>query len=154
MQHWSGVSSALFLCVARTAFASPLNSFQPPQPSFAASGGELGAPFVVVDIATCATKCLADPNCISFNVLSGEASCGRVRECWNGNPSTCPSDLLLVCPNGTFSAVKFASYGDPTAASGECAFEKGKCDAENSSAVVAAACIGRSACVIPASAVD
>jgi len=49
-----------------------------------------------------------------------------------------------------FSGVTFASFGTPT---GSCAggFAKGACDAANSTAIVAAACVGQTSCTIDVS---
>eukprot|EP00971_Amphidinium_carterae_P242645 4817845-Amphidinium_carterae.1 len=56
---------------------SPLLSFLAPQTSTAASGGELGQPFIAANASACASKCLADSSCISFNTVerSGELLC-------------------------------------------------------------------------------
>jgi alpha-L-rhamnosidase len=60
-------------------------------------------------------------------------------------------NVTLSCPGGgLITAVTFASFGTPT---GTCAagFAKGQCDAANSTAIVAAACVGKASCVIDVS---
>jgi hypothetical protein len=56
--------------------------------------------------------------------------------------------VTLACPGGgIITGVTFASFGTPT---GTCAsgFTKGSCDAANSTAIVAATCVGKPSCVI------
>lgn len=133
------------------AAADPSGSFLPPQVNASASGGELAPATLVTSADECALACLADPQCVSFNVGPPipAKSCGHVHECWNA--STCPSVLSLSCPGGVFTAVEFASYGNPTAVAGKtCAFVQGACNAPTSVAVVTAACVGKSSCSIPA----
>lgn len=58
------------------------------------------------------------------------------------------TELKLSCPaaGDYIAAIDFASYGTPT---GECgSWRTGKCNAENSSAVVTAACLHKQECVI------
>eukprot|EP01062_Namystynia_karyoxenos_P058419 TRINITY_DN4996_c0_g1_i2.p1 TRINITY_DN4996_c0_g1~~TRINITY_DN4996_c0_g1_i2.p1 ORF type:complete len:1162 (+),score=273.79 TRINITY_DN4996_c0_g1_i2:93-3488(+) len=74
---------------------------------------------------------------------------------WAINPEKCgtaseSATLELGCaPGEAISAIGFASFGTPT---GDCTagFSKGKCDAPNSSSIVAAACVGRSSCTVTA----
>jgi len=61
-------------------------------------------------------------------------------------PENAPVTLSCAAP---FTGVIFASFGTPTGACG--AFAKGACDAANSSAIVAAACVGQTACTIDVS---
>jgi hypothetical protein len=66
--------------------------------------------------------------------------------CLDSAPENAPA--TLSCPGGALiTGVTFASFGTPT---GSCAagFTKGACDAANSTAIVAAACVGKSSCVI------
>ena len=71
-------------------------------------------------------------------------------------PSQCGSaaegaSLELGCPNGgAITSVDFASFGDPK---GSCAagWSAGTCAAANSSAAVAALCLGKASCSVPAS---
>lgn len=54
-----------------------------------------------------------------------------------------------MCYGGTFSSVEFASYGTPTTEAGTCTWaHNASCDAPTSVAVVAAACVNKSACSI------
>ena len=69
-------------------------------------------------------------------------------------PQTCAAkapentSVRFACPGGaTVSGVAFASFGTPSGACG--AFAVGACNAANSTAVVAAACVGLGACTIP-----
>jgi hypothetical protein len=71
--------------------------------------------------------------------------------------ATCAADapenapVTFSCPPGaTFTAVDFASFGSP---SGGCAggFALGSCNAANSTAIVAAACVGAQTCTIDVS---
>lgn len=72
---------------------------------------------------------------------------GTVKE-WIRTGSSVPQ-LTLKCPGtGKISAVKFASFGNPT---GNCGtFAASKCAAANTSAWVAQLCIGKSQCTLPA----
>jgi len=55
----------------------------------------------------------------------------------------------LTCPGSTvIASIQFASFGTPTGTCG--AFQTGACNAANSSAVVAALCVGKPSCTIPA----
>ena len=72
-------------------------------------------------------------------------------------PATCAADapenapVTFSCPPGaTFTAVDFASFGTPN---GNCqaGFAAGSCNAANSTAVVAAACVGAQTCTIDVS---
>jgi len=80
----------------------------------------------------------------SWDVTGGAypgASCGTVPE---------KGDLTLSCVGGVFNSVVFASYGDPL---GSCAAgftRNASCDAATSHDVVAAACLGKAACTVPA----
>ena len=59
------------------------------------------------------------------------------------------TNVNFACPGSAIASVTFASFGTP---SGTCGgFQVGACNAANSSAVVAAACVGRTACTIAAS---
>ena len=71
----------------------------------------------------------------------GPVACGVVPE---------NNKLQLACPDGSpITTVAFASFGTPT---GKCpTLTKGSCDAASSRAVVEAACLGKTACTIPAS---
>ena len=80
--------------------------------------------------------------------LYRSATCGIKGECYAPNKTSCPATLVLSCGTGTFTGVKFASYGTPLTGAGNCSFSAGACDAPSSAAVVAAACVGRSACAI------
>ena len=69
--------------------------------------------------------------------------------CAEGAPENAP--VTFSCgAGGVFTAVTFASFGTP---SGSCAagFTKGACDAANSTAIVSAACLGKSSCTISVS---
>ena len=55
---------------------------------------------------------------------------------------------MLSCGAGTFTGVKFASYGTPLTGAGNCSYTVGACNAPSSAAVVGAACVGRSTCAI------
>ena len=59
------------------------------------------------------------------------------------------TNVNFFCYGGTIASVAFASFGTPT---GRCrgGFQVGKCNAANSTSVVAAACVGQSACTIAA----
>ena len=138
------------LLLAR-ACASPLDSFLPPSAA-STSGGSLGAAVPVPDVATCAGACLSSASCIAFSVAPAGAvrTCGIVGECYAPNATSCPATLTLSCFGGTFTAVEFASFGSPaTTGSGCSAWSRNPaCDAPSSEAVVAAACVGQSACSI------
>ena len=56
-------------------------------------------------------------------------------------------DAFLTCGASTITAVTFASFGTP---SGDCGagFAKSACDSPNSTAVAAAACVGKGSCAI------
>lgn len=143
------VAFLVVVCVV----ADPLSSFLPPQASTVAVGGEIGAPFETASLSACAAACLSNSSCISFNwgsISTVFGSCGIVHECYPGNSSSCPSNLNLDCPGGTFTGVSFASFGTPIVGSGSCSYSLGSCDASESVAVVAAACVGKSSCSIPA----
>lgn len=138
------------LCASGVA-AAPLDSFLPAVPGVVASGGEIGSIEVVASVADCASACVSQPSCISFNVQddSAFATCGIKGECYAPNTTSCPAVLGLMCYGGTFSAVEFASYGSPTTLPGTCSWARNaSCDAPSSAAVVAAACINKSACSI------
>lgn len=137
------------------ALADPLNAFLSPL-SALSSGGSLGPAFVTPQqsASECASACLANSSCISFNLFSSSQgptkTCGIAHECYLPNASSCPSSLDLSCVNGVFTAVEFASWGLPVVAQEPCGFTTGSCTAPNSVAVVAAACLGQSFCSIPA----
>lgn len=57
--------------------------------------------------------------------------------------------LSMFCATGVIDAVTFASYGTPRGACGAWAVNA-SCNAANSSAVVAAACVGKAACSVKA----
>ena len=67
--------------------------------------------------------------------------------------ATCVADapenapVTLSCAGGVIAGVTFASFGTPT---GSCTagFAKGACDAANSTAIVAAACVGQPSCTL------
>lgn len=77
--------------------------------------------------------------------LSGTTPLGQ---CIAGAPENAP--VTFKCLGGVFERVVFASFGTP---SGACSggFAKGKCDAANTSAIIAAACIGQASCTIDVS---
>jgi hypothetical protein len=62
-----------------------------------------------------------------------------------------PDTLSLSCaaPGATIAAISFASYGRPLGLCGAFAVNT-SCHADNSSAVLAAACVGRAACNVTA----
>ena len=91
----------------------------------------------------------------SFHSIAGEYIVAWSSQGANGSP--CVADApenapaTIACPSGgLIQAVTFASFGTPT---GSCAagFAKGTCDAANSTAIVTAACVGKSTCVIDVS---
>ena len=100
---------ALALLAARAQV--PLPGFAPPQPSAAATGGDLGAPFPAPDASACAQACLANSSCMAFTLAPPLQLklCGIQGECYAPNSSSCPSTLTLACPGGAFTAVTFAS---------------------------------------------
>lgn len=133
------------------------SSFLPPVSSTLATGGDLGPPFPSPDLATCASACLANASCISFNYALGvvhpKRTCGIVGECYAPNASSCPSYLTLTCPGGTFTGVDFASYGEPVVGpNGECDFSlpPGACNSPTALSVFTTACVGKSTCTIDA----
>lgn len=155
----SAAFRGLLLCAAAArsfaGVASELASFLAPVASRTATGGDLGAPFPVAGPDDCATACLADDHCISFNLDTSQQLptrlCGIKEECWAPNASSCPSTLSFSCVGGVFSGVDFASYGLPVVISPEpnCAFSKTPaCDAPTSAAVFEAACLNKSQCSV------
>jgi len=82
------------------------------------------------------------PGCLS----SGPPFCAL---CDNGGAPPMDSiEMIAACadPGASIDKLLFASYGTPT---GVCpSFAVGACNAANSSAIVAAACVGSSACVV------
>jgi hypothetical protein len=77
---------------------------------------------------------------VSWSALgAGGAPC--VADAAENAPAT------LSCSGSVIQAVTFASFGTPT---GSCAsgFAKSACDAANTTAIVTAACVGKSSCVI------
>ena len=98
---------------------------------------------------------------VGFVQAEYESQAGRYVVSW-ANPSdvpgsTCAESAPENAPvsfscgaGGVFTAVAFASFGTP---SGSCVagFSKGACDAANSSAILAAACVGKSSCTIAVS---
>jgi len=98
---------------------------------------------------------------------SFESAAGRFAFSWaganassGGGGAACASGVGeggqadLACPPGlAFSSVAFASFGTPA---GTCAtgFTRGACDAPNSTAVTAAACLGRAWCSVAVSSAD
>ena len=137
------------------ASSSPLDAFLPPVAATIASGGDLSPSFVVDSIADCASACLSNATCISFNTDSSQQpqtqTCGIVGECYAPNATSCPSYLTLSCVGGVFSSVLFASYGEPLVQPGhQCGFSEGTCNAPTAAAVIAAACVNRSWCSIDA----
>ena len=96
------------------------------------TGGGVGAG--AVSTAACAAGKLSS--------AGGHTVCGCVMD---------GGSLDLVCPNGTFTAVEFASIGNPeTATCGN--FSAGSCDGDEtvSKAAVAKLCGGKSTCTISA----
>jgi hypothetical protein len=83
---------------------------------------------------------------------SDTASEGRQRVC--GVTERAGGYVSLVCPSGSaVSGVRFASFGTPMlsgCADGE--FDYGSCHNNATAAIVAAACVGQSACSVPYSA--
>ena len=77
---------------------------------------------------------------------AGPPFCGT---CANGGPPPMQANAFTArCTDAaaTISSIIFASYGTPT---GVCpSFSRGTCDASNSSAVVSAACLGKSSCTV------
>jgi len=73
---------------------------------------------------------------------------GTVNE-WTVPGKSVPQ-LTLACPagKGTFTAVKFASFGRPTGTCGGFAVSP-SCNAANTSAWVAALCVGKARCTLP-----
>ena len=73
---------------------------------------------------------------------------GSVPE-WMGVPGTAGAQQTLSCggAGSTIAAVAFASWGKPSGACG--AFEKGNCDAPNTTAWVESLCVGKSSCTLP-----
>lgn len=144
----------LLACWLAATFASPLDSFLPPTPALLTGGGAIGPAFVTPtqSPSECASACLANASCISFNLVAYQPgptrTCGIAGECFAPNSSSCPSTLALSCVGGVFSSVLFASYGLPLETSEPCNFTK-TCTSSNSTAVVAAACLGKSFCSIP-----
>ena len=131
--------------------ASQLSSFLPPLADTFATGGDLLPAFPTPGARDCASACLANPLCLSFNVAPvppPAGPCGIREECWAGNASSCPSTLRLACPGGgSFTGVAFASYGLPTIVDAPCGFAATpSCDAPGVAALVAAACVGKPAC--------
>lgn len=57
-----------------------------------------------------------------------------------------PNKLTLQCASGQIATVDFASYGTPTGSCGD--WHAGACAAANSSAIITAACLGRTSCSI------
>ena len=98
---------------------------------------------------------------VGFVQAEYESQAGRYVVAW-ANPSDAPgatcaegapenAPVTFSCGmGGVFTAVTFASFGTP---SGSCAagFTKGACDAANSTAIVSAACLGKSSCTISVS---
>jgi len=80
---------------------------------------------------------------INPNGTSGSSNCVT------NAPENAPA--VLTCPPGTgvFTKVVFASFGTPTGTCGN--FQVGSCNAANSTAIVQAACIGKSTCSIDVS---
>ena len=134
--------------------SSPLDEFDAPVSGAIATGGDLLPSFVVADYSACASACLSNASCISFNTDATQQpptkTCGIVGECYAPNASSCPSFLTLSCVGGVFSSVLFASYGEPIIQPGQCQFTLGSCNAPTATSVVAAACVGKSFCSIDA----
>ena len=98
---------------------------------------------------------------VGFVQAEYESQAGRYVVAW-ANPSdvpgaTCAESAPENAPvsfscgaGGVFTGVTFASFGTP---SGSCAagFSKGSCDAANSTAILAAACVGKPSCTIAVS---
>jgi hypothetical protein len=138
----------LFLAVSTTA---QLTNFLPPQ-SAICTGGDLTPPFAVTSPDACAAACLENDACASFTLRTAQPTltCGVRPECYPANASSpCPSVLSLSCFGGIFDGVDFAAWGTPT---GTCSsvFAQGACETPTAAATVAALCVGKTACVIPA----
>ena len=102
-----------------------------------------------------------DSGVYDLNLTSASASIdtpmGLVAISWNLKESSSSSNcgtssengptLHLVCTNGVFTNVTFASFGTP---SGSCPgpFHAGSCNAADSVAIVSAACLGKKSCSI------
>ena len=96
----------------------------------------------------------------SLSSASGtyRSSAGLYSVAWSRpTPANCVANAIENAPvslscngAGIISAVTFASFGTPT---GTCAtgFSKGTCDAANSTAIVTAACVGKTSCSIDVS---
>ena len=95
--------------------------------------------------ASATYRSMSGPYTITW--LGANASSGGGYNCVADAPENAP--VALSCASGVFTKVDFASFGTPTGACG--AFAKGACDAANTSAVVAAACLGKAACSIDVS---
>lgn len=77
---------------------------------------------------------------------SSQALCGLVSE---NAASPNGTSLTFSCQGGAFTRVAFASFGTPTGSACPYAIDR-TCHSNRSAAVVAARCVGRSACSIPA----
>lgn len=85
-----------------------------------------------------------------------DSMAGRYGVSWDlgGDQANCVADApensvaQLGCPGGVVTGIAFASFGTPT---GTCAsgFSKGACDDVNTTAKVAAQCMGMASCSIP-----
>jgi hypothetical protein len=146
----------LILCILFVSFvkSSILDSFLSPQTSSYATGGEISSSFPVKSVTDCATSCLSNSSCISFNIGLEQQpptkTCGIVEECYAPNVTSCPSFLTLSCVGGIFTSVDFASYGLPIT-NGSCNFSATPtCDASTSRSVFETACLGKSWCSIDA----
>ena len=79
----------------------------------------------------------------------GGALCGRQN--WATGPQIEAETLDCGPFGGVIESVTFASFGQPTGNCGAYA-RSASCDAANSSAVVAALCVGKASCVVPTAA--
>jgi len=141
--------------VSSSSRVTSLDSFLSPQESITASGGNLGDDFPVTNADECATACLSNSSCISFNLGNVQQpptkTCGIVEECYAPNRTSCPSLLSLSCVGGIFTSVDFASYGLPIIEPGVCSFNvTPTCNAPTARAVFESACLYKSFCTIDA----
>jgi hypothetical protein len=139
---------------ATGALSDPLLSFLPPVSSTVAQNADLET-FPVASVADCASACLANASCVSFNYVQAAPqalkTCGIAGDCYAPNASSCPSYMTLSCPQGTFTEVLFASYGLPVVGSnGPCDFSlpPGACNSPSAVGVFEQACVGKSTCTI------
>ncbi|KAL5974513.1 hypothetical protein ACLOJK_031178 [Asimina triloba] len=79
-----------------------------------------------------------DPSKVNFQTVTVGTACGSTDE---------GANLEISCQGGrTFSAVQFASYGNPQGTCGS--FQKGNCESSNALSAVQQACVGKTSCSI------